>query len=796
MTKRCHWALAAINYKNNDRVTMCPRGQTNLTKDAKEILPSKLFNNARFKQIRKQLEEGIFDDEHCTSCKDWENKNIVSYREKANAEYLHPELYQNMKETGEVLNSNLEYVEFRFTNSCNFSCLHCNSEYSSSWGQILNNTSITEDDKTHNIIQLTEKTKNSNWSIEEVREVTLDLINNFPNLKRVDIGGGEPLYQKQFWEFLRLIVSHPNISNMMINVTSNFGTVVDYVELAELLKPFKKSIIRISIDGGRKIYKYFRTGDWTTLVNNLTTFRKHNNTTILEATCTISAYQVLDIVRTVQDMYELPVNMLHHSFVQYPLYLDPAILDSRFKSYIIHSLDSLDNFFKEQPYNKKTHTGMKIVSNLRKLYKEDNSNKDSLYNDFLYYVERMDKIKNQNFDEVFLFTKEQLKQQKPELKHFCIAPWVHVAQNVGGRLKPCCRYQDTVKDFPKENYKSIETFFTSQDMENFRTRMTNNEYIAGCVKCYQQDSADKYSLRRELNNQYPLEHINLLKPTIKYLEIGLSNACNLACVTCGSNYSTSWYDDDAKFSELGFKRNNKTDKFVITDVDYNNLDLTNLDRLKILGGEPFMEPRNLDLFKHLDNLGVLPNIHLDIVTNATVLPGEQWQNYLSKLKSMRVVISIDGIDEVSEYVRYGTNWNKFQSNTLWWKDFCNTNNFKYQFHYVIHALNCFNISSTITWFNKFHGNNSTINFDCLSEPSYLSVTNLPNILKDEVIKEISNIESISNKDFCLNFVHLKEYTREECIKLIEYVRILNELRNIVLPTTELMYFEKLKEFIK
>jgi hypothetical protein len=406
--KKCHWAMSAINYKNNNRITACPRGQRFLENKSINFLPSLFFNNKEFKDLRLSLKKGEFPS-HCKSCKEWEEKGLTSYRTTQNLNFYHDNIDRNFNsDTGESNFNNLEYLEFRFSNTCNFSCLHCMPEYSSSWADIIKKNPSNENDIKFKIVQYEKQIPNQSWTIDEAEHLALDLIKNFPNIKRIDFAGGEPLYQKQFWAFLRKFINHPNVNNCSIVIISNFNTQIDYNELSNLLLHFKQSKIRISVDGGKGIYKYFRTGDWKTLTENIDFFKSINQKTMLEATCTISAYQILDIKNSIIDMFNLNVDRLHHTIVQYPTYLDPSILKSRFLTIIQKDINYIEEYLKKMEYNYKIKTTFEIVDRLRKIYTKSDTNEDD-YNRFLYYIDRMDEIKKQNFDEHFPISKTELK---------------------------------------------------------------------------------------------------------------------------------------------------------------------------------------------------------------------------------------------------------------------------------------------------------------------------------------------------------------------------------------------------
>jgi len=415
MKLKCHWALSAINYKNNDRIAACPRMQGTLASIDKNVIPSSFYNNEGFKALRKSLDSGIWPDT-CTSCKSYEEIKYKSYRQKANTTRWTDNLlnYFN-KETGEVDFKALEYIEVRFSNACNLSCLHCSPQWSSKWQSILKNVEPTKDDYKNEVHNILEPASNQSWTIDQVNKLTDDLITNFPNLKHIDVGGGEPLYQKQFWKFLENMQSHPNLKNMTITCISNFNTKVDYVKLSKLFLGFKESVIRISFDGGKKIYEYFRNGKYDNIIKNIQTFKINNSTTIIEGTNTISIYQILDIENIINDLLEAPIDRIHHSFVQYPKYLSMAVVpklkDLHAKTFEIEQkidLINLSTTTEDKLKTKGKRRGVvKMLQEIRHVTKKSALD-TNLQKQFVYYANRMDKIKNTSFKDVYGKTVEEI----------------------------------------------------------------------------------------------------------------------------------------------------------------------------------------------------------------------------------------------------------------------------------------------------------------------------------------------------------------------------------------------------
>jgi len=391
----CYFALHAVNFKPDDRITMCPRGTGSLANISEGVAPSKFINNDNFRAIRQSLAKGVWP-EHCKSCQDQESRGQESYRQKSNQ---NQKMVTKLNRQNKIKQRNIEYIEIRFSNACNLSCRHCAPDYSSKWNSILKRVERVPDDYTHDIKNLVRQWPNQSWTKEQVNDLVTDLIQNCPNLKRIDVGGGEPLYQKQFWQFLEGIQAHPNRNKIWVNIVSNFNTPVDYEKLSEYMNNFGRSQIKISVDGGSNLYNYFRNGIYENIITNIQTFKKKNKKTILEATNTITPYQILDLENIINDMLLLPVDRLHHSFVQYPTYLGIDVLYNQKNNLIKHvgkirkKLFSQEKSLQRQGAIKMADMIIHALQNSRESKKDVDA--------FIYYTHRIDTIKNQNFSKVF-----------------------------------------------------------------------------------------------------------------------------------------------------------------------------------------------------------------------------------------------------------------------------------------------------------------------------------------------------------------------------------------------------------
>lgn len=177
--------------------------------------------------------------------------------------------------------------------------------------------------------------------------------------------------------------------------------------------------------------------------------------------------------------------------------------------------------------------------------------------------------------------------------------------------------------------------------------------ISGCQKCYEQEDAGIPSLRQVANSS--LQKSSHLKEIIRpeditYLEVFVGDTCNLKCVMCNPQLSSSWRQD---YTGLGWvlpKRSKRPDfKSLLNNFN-------SLKEIKFVGGEPFLDKSHREDLNALVVTNNPSEISLVYYTNATQWPTaeilRQWQNF----KSVTIWLSIDGYDKVNDYIRFPSKW--------------------------------------------------------------------------------------------------------------------------------------------
>ena len=233
----------------------------------------------------------------------------------------------------------------------------------------------------------------------------------------------------------------------------------------------------------------------------------------------------------------------------------------------------------------------------------------------------------------------------------CAAPWSHLYIDTGGLVRPCCTSNVVYGD---SNTTSIKDAWNSPETIKFRKNLLAGNKQEGCKFCYLQEKHTGASLRTGLEDVTP-------EMQIKYLDIRSSNLCNMACIMCGSPYSSNWYADEkilynktstpTKFVEI----TKETEKDVIENILSDDIDL-----VYFAGGEPLITPYHYQLIEKLISMGISNDINLRYNTNLSTLKykkidlAERWSHF----KSVEIAASIDMMGERAELHRYGTDWKK------------------------------------------------------------------------------------------------------------------------------------------
>tara|TARA_B100000941_G_scaffold290888_1_gene275603 strand:- start:557 stop:1705 length:1149 start_codon:yes stop_codon:yes gene_type:complete len=280
---------------------------------------------------------------------------------------------------------------------------------------------------------------------------------------------------------------------------------------------------------------------------------------------------------------------------------------------------------------------------------------------------------------------------------------------------PCCRFHHRFLGPNDHN-----------DFEDIRKLMMENKWHPGCYKC-KIDEANKGSSMRTEADEFFKDFDDTIR--LEYLEITVGRLCNLACLSCGSEYSHNWDKDELA---LGISNQQKITK--LKEVQEYDLDNINIDDLKyvkyikVTGGEPFLHKQFLNLIVRLANHGIAEQIHLEIFTNCTWFPPKLEHDALLKFKQIDLSPSIDGVGTTNDLLRYPSKWDKIEATLDKWIEFKDaTGRLKIATATTLSVINAPQLHEFIHWARVHKG--IDVILQTVEEPHYMSIRHWPDWYK-------------------------------------------------------------------
>ena len=344
--------------------------------------------------------------------------------------------------------------------------------------------------------------------------------------------------------------------------------------------------------------------------------------------------------------------------------------------------------------------------------------------------------------------KLKIKDMTPKQKEllldsdtFCMMPWLHLHAFPDGRAYPCCFGLD---QYPVGNLNnnSMEEVFNGKDMREMRLNMLSNKPSRQCGKCYDQEKSGFFSLRLSSNKHFG-HNIGMIDNTqsdgtadfvIKYWDIRFSNLCNFACRSCGTWFSSNWYEDHKKLTGKP-PDHAKIMRVGRTADDIWNQMLEQFDHVEqfyFAGGEPLIMEEHYKILKELDrrkmyHVRLIYNTNFSKLTFKDMDVLELW----NKFDSVSVGASLDAMGPRAEFMRKGTVWTDIETNRRRMQEVCPQVDF-----YISATVGLINALHVVdfhrTWSEQGYIKPQDFNFNLLQFPFWQRIDLLPESMKQQV----------------------------------------------------------------
>lgn len=373
---------------------------------------------------------------------------------------------------------------------------------------------------------------------------------------------------------------------------------------------------------------------------------------------------------------------------------------------------------------------------------------------------------------------------------FCPLAWQEVNFNLQTRkLQHCCRA--SYEKFPDEiNSKFIDNNdLISQRRKDLLEGVQNPQ----CNSCWMQESSSGISYRT-LHQNTDLENRIRKNPERNYvnkIEIMFDNICDQSCLYCGPDASSIIAKEENVETRLLQHNSNDLD-VIISWMEH--LQLINKEKIiyvRFTGGEPTANKSWYNFIEQISNTKLVKSrLHFHTVTNNN-MKTEVRHKIISTIKNRSkkwtwsLGMSNESTGEISENVRFGSDWKVWQEN---FEHFITCNEFSTIT--VAPSPNIFTIKDlpnfmryVYTTIEKINPNLKwSFNPNWISSPVILDCANLPSSFKTYVSETKSIIKNYNgyNDDIAKWLNHLEGRIGTSSLdmgKLIEYLEYKNKVKN-------------------
>ncbi len=403
---------------------------------------------------------------------------------------------------------------------------------------------------------------------------------------------------------------------------------------------------------------------------------------------------------------------------------------------------------------------------------------------------------------------------------FCVLPWIHSFVNSNGAYQVCCtseEHHDGIRDldnnyFNIKNKPNLEDIRNAELMKSLRLKMLSGEWDRICTRCFETERLDGTSRRMIENSEHQTileELINnthsdgSIKNQFKTLDYRLGNKCNLECRMCGVFSSEKWIADWNKVKpakealteeQLNYFKNFNwpEDQYLVEEFKGKQ---GRVERIHFGGGEPLISKQMTALLQECVKSGSAKNITLSYNTNITVLPKDVlhlWKEF----KGVKLLCSVDGFNEINEYIRYPSNWSHVDKNLHFLdENFKELGLVEVLLSTTVQIYNVLNLKELYDYVRGFKNITPALNLINLHFPVYLSTQVLPlaakKIATGRLIKIAKNLENallpeqqylLDNIYQIINFMNERDLSK----KLAEFKKTnkkFDELKNAKLSTS-------------
>lgn len=393
---------------------------------------------------------------------------------------------------------------------------------------------------------------------------------------------------------------------------------------------------------------------------------------------------------------------------------------------------------------------------------------------------------------------------------WCHYPFSHVAMTTQGDFTVCCEGSGNGMNVTSGHTPS--DFINSSFLKDVRDAMLSDNPTEdpsvqrACVRCIKREK--EFNTSKRLRDQKEGRHLvdivdsNIqlhregkdIQKVFDFNFSGFGNHCNLTCVMCSPYASDKW----GKF--IKSNRNKVWDQYWTPSLAddmylsssyevpvsigkefYDSFESLcregEIIKINISGGEPLLQPSLLEFFEEMQRRNI--DLHIAMTTNGTV-PAKVLEKSFGNFDRVIVSVSYDAIGKRAEYIRTGTDWERYEENVFDYHILAKKKpNWNITSFSSIQALNVGYIDELVKWKRDkwFFGGDKWFKHHFVLDPNYLAIQVLPLELRikyyDKLINEDLDHYHLSNVYAALKRPDV-ENQKELFKRFVLYLHLLDE----------------------
>jgi hypothetical protein len=359
-----------------------------------------IWNNDNTKKLRLDMLNGV-EVLGCSMCNNRVGVTSV-HRDESNELWFDKstDILNQTLEDGTLPEHKLKYIDARFNNLCNLRCRTCSPHFSTSWHEDY------------------EKLRNPNEEAQYPKTLLIpgntedqlleEIMPHLPDIGRIYFAGGEPLMQIEHYKVLEELVKIKHTGNLqrplVILYSTNFSSLtLGKHNALEYWKKFSRVIIYASLDGSHARAEYWRKGtDWEKIVKNRIDLKKACPRVMFNINFTLSwvnAFNLLDFHKEWVNLNYINVDAINVNLLDSPsIYSLKSIPAWKKKKIEIAILEHIEWLTSRKAKDKIKNQYLDVISFMNDAENGDNFAGGS---NFMLATEKLDKIRNENFWDVF-----------------------------------------------------------------------------------------------------------------------------------------------------------------------------------------------------------------------------------------------------------------------------------------------------------------------------------------------------------------------------------------------------------